>query len=533
MNETVMSEKMHRPQASPMKKGHTAVLGEYLIAGSLLYLSLPYIIFFAGWLKWYIAGPCIGLILIVLLLCFQEGRRHVERSQQPRLTWNSLILMLLTAAVLLGISGVGGYGYQDSDWLKHNTILRDLVNRPWPVVYEIEDVHVPLVYYIAYLLPAALVGKLGGWFWANQALFVWTYVGLVLAMLWYVKLIRRPYLALLLFVVFSGLDAVGQIIITPLGKMILGTGDLSWDHIEWWAVGWQYASNATLLFWVPNQAISGWIIAGMTMYTVLHPPWRKYILFAFSLTALWSPFVTIGIAPYVIVDFVTEASPLSKRLKPYLSLPNITGGALLIIIGLFYISKFADIPLSWEMESVHGLIFTFTRSVGEFLGVVFLIPLFCVLEFGIYGMIIHKGNPTFGRKHRVMFMTTLICLALLPFYRYGYWNDMTMRASIPPLFFLAIFLGMTLERGTVNKVNRVLIALIVIGAMTPLVEYRRHIRHICQTGSLATQQEFVEVQALLADDESTEEEIAQVHTLVLQYAGSLQSPFFEGIARRP
>ena len=59
------------------------------------------------------------------------------------------------------ISGAGGVGYQDSDWKKHNALMKDLQERSWPIVYTRDGVPLPLVYNIAYYMPAALAGRIG------------------------------------------------------------------------------------------------------------------------------------------------------------------------------------------------------------------------------------------------------------------------------------------------------------------------------------------------------------------------------------
>jgi hypothetical protein len=94
---------------------------------------------------------------------------------------------------------------------------------------------------------------------------------------------------------------------------------LSWDHIEQWSIGWQYSSNAALLFWVPHQALAGWIASGLLLYAILYSPQRKYSLFYFSLTALWSPFVAIGLLPYLLAEFLLEDGAWLTRLKRYIS----------------------------------------------------------------------------------------------------------------------------------------------------------------------------------------------------------------------
>jgi len=288
-------------------------LARYLIPSSLFYLALPYLIFFGGWLKWHLALLWYRSRRTAAALLHSrdrpDGRGRTRTTTWIRVQYTSCHPGALDQRLVLGVSGIGGYGYQDTDWLKHNAILKDLIERPWPVVYRLGGQAAPLVYYIAYYLPAALLGKLGGWLLANQVLLVWSWIGLVLAMLWFITLNRRAaFTVILLFVIFSGLDVIGEVfvrsIVAPIRPEVRAI--LSWDHIEQWSIGWQYSSNTTLLFWVPHQALAGWIASGVLMYAILYFPQRKYSLFYFSLTALWSPFVTIGLIPYLLAEFLLE-----------------------------------------------------------------------------------------------------------------------------------------------------------------------------------------------------------------------------------
>ncbi len=276
-------------------------LARTLVPVSLCYLALPYVIFFLGWLRWPISLICAGLVPLALLCVIRQAVRErdgiigpeQEGTAGPLFTWRHAVLVLLFSVVLLAISGVGGLGHQDTDWLKHNGILKGLVERPWPVVYRLGGQDVPLVYYVAFYLPAASIGKLAGWSLANYALFAWTLAGVILAIVWFVVLVRRvSFAVLLLFVMFSGLDVVGRLLVTPVVAAIRPEVSLvlMWDHIEQWSWGWQYSSNVTLLFWVPHHALAGWIGTAMLIHTILVPPRKTPSLFLWSTTALWSPF---------------------------------------------------------------------------------------------------------------------------------------------------------------------------------------------------------------------------------------------------
>lgn len=509
----------------PKNKNRAFHLSTVLLPLSLLYLALPYFFFFAGWLKWHFALPCAALVVAPLLLGLREPGGAIELGPGD-LKLRHLLLVFLAALVLLGISGVGGYGYQDRDWAKHNAVFKSLVQRPWPVMHQINSRDsVPLVYYIAFYLPAAYVGKLGGWEMANRALFLWALLGLVLAMLWFVALARRVR-RLLLFILFSGLDIVGQLTVAPIIAHIRPDYQLDWGHIEWWSLGWQYSSNVTLLFWVPNQALAGWLVSAIFMETMLHSPQKKYVLFYLGLAGLWSPFVILGVLPFLLADFLTQEDTLPQRLRRYVAWPNLCGMGLLAVIGLFYSAKLYDMPPSLGSGVSHGFVWSFAENTLEKILIPIVIAVFCLLEFGLYAMLIRKSGLAWDRKSRGLFLAAVVCLSLWPFYRLGALNDLVMRVSIPALFFLAVFLARALNTAEGRK-RGVLLALIAIGALTTFFEHRRHLTNIQQAGSIVSRPEINEVSDLL----SLNPPDSDVDFVAFQYLGSLQAPFFQFLAK--
>jgi hypothetical protein len=512
-------------------------LTRYLIPLSLFYLALAQVIFFVGWLKWYLALFCVALVVLPLFTSIREIDQIVglEQKQPDRALFgvHHIILVILVSALLLSVSGIGGYGYQDTDWLKHNAILKDLIEQPWPVVYEFGGQDVPLVYYVACYLPAALVGKLGGWSLANQALLVWSWIGLVLAVLWFLVLNRRvAFTVVLLFVMFSGLDVIGQLIsrsiVVALRPEVAQV--LRWDHIEQWSIGWQYSSNATLLFWVPNQALSGWIVSGLLTYTILRSLQRRYSLFYCSLVVLWSPFVTVGLFPYLLVEFLLQDGTLVKRLKRYVSVPNFCGLVLLMVIGLFYSAKLYPVSPLLTSDIPSGFSLSFAPdNEAKAIGLV-MILVFCLLEFGLYGILVYSINQDWNVKAKALLVTTLICLSLLPFFRYGGSNDFVMRVSIPALFVLAVFLGQALHNQSPDVLKRImLMVLVILGSVTALVEFRRHIVGIRDAGTILQTPSVSQVMSVNEWGILTEKDAA----IILQYVGSSQAPFFELMAKEP
>ncbi len=336
-------------------------LTAYLWPCSMIYLLLPTLIFFIAWLNTPMAILCVSLSLVPLILYFwplifqqqSQPKDPVQHSHQSLgLTWSHLFVIFIVALSVTSMSGIGGYGPQDSDWLKHNAFLKDLITYDWPLVYDFQGVPLPAVYYIAYYLSATFFGKLSNFTVANHILFIWSLIGLILTLLWFVILIKRQiYLCLFIFFIFSGLDSLG----TLLHVLILEFPK-HWDHLEWWAENWQYSSNITLYFFVPHQALGGWITSGLILYTLLYEDKRDNLLFYVSLTPLWSPLVTLGLLPFLVVDFWVQSGSYFKRVKPYLSWPNVCGVNLMIFYLIFFSAKFYPIPLPLK-QSIYGLIF--------------------------------------------------------------------------------------------------------------------------------------------------------------------------------
>ena len=502
----------------------------YLLVLSACYLAIPHIIFFFGWLLWPWAVLATGVVGAGLLATAHFAAQLLTRdtaadgpaddttfvfTRQHALAIGAICLIWLT------LSGVGGFVSQDLDWNKHNTVLNSLILKPWPTVYEIYQVDIPLVYYIGFYLPAALVGKAGGWFWANQALFVWSYAGLVIAALWFCVLVRRAsYTALLVFVFFSGLDVIGFLMAQNFG--IINTGRVSWMHIEPWARGLQFSSHATLLNWVPNQALAGWIVTGMLLYCLVRLQRRDVVLLPFGLSALWSPFVTVGIVPFLVLDFLINKAPLTRRLRDLATLPNAAGVVALVITGFYFSAKAAQgSPI--VVETLFGGLSIESYSGSTLNGIIFVI-FFCLLEFGLYAIVLYRSGAVQDDRWRWMLDSTVLTLAILPWFKLGVYNDLVMRASIPALFVLAVIVARALHDNNVERQTRIaLVVLIVVGAGTAFVEFRRHVERMATISAPIFDEkvkpwDFVEYMK------------NQVYFFG-QYSGAIDSPFFRYAAK--
>ncbi|MEO5971490.1 MAG: hypothetical protein ABIQ95_16320 [Bdellovibrionia bacterium] len=274
---------------------------------TILYLSLPFVIFFLGWLKLIYGIPLTGLLLFSIYKTYQPTMHlDLDDSQRPLIFPNKATLYSLLAIALVwtALSGTGGIGSQTFDWQKHNAILNDLIYSSWPTFYK--GTANPLgpssvlIYYLSFYLPAAVAGKLFGWLAANAVSFLWCYMGIALSLVWFYRLVgKRSLWVLILFIFAGGLDVIGTFIMK--GKWMTGA-----ESIEWWAGTYlfQYSSNSNLITWVPQHAIGGWLATSLIVNELLTTRTCAR-LGLFSLGSLfWSPFVTLGLIPIVGVGII-------------------------------------------------------------------------------------------------------------------------------------------------------------------------------------------------------------------------------------
>jgi hypothetical protein len=202
----------------------------------------------------------------------------------------------LLAAAWAALGGAGHLFHANGiDWVPRFAVLRDLAVAPWPPRYGAGADAMLLRAPPGYYLPVALLGQLAGLAWLDRLLLAWTWLGV--ALFFCANFGGRPargLAAALVFAFASGLDVLG---------LLWREGSLPWptQHIEWWAGGMQYSSNSTLLFWVPNHGLPGWI-AGAWLWRLRDDPrFLARLPLLFLPVMLWSPLVAVGLLPLAVV----------------------------------------------------------------------------------------------------------------------------------------------------------------------------------------------------------------------------------------
>ncbi len=441
-------------------KDHHAAAASPAQKAAYLYLALPIIIFFAFWLKPIYSLPSIILILAALgRILLRDSTININK-----IDWESckkLVFCLIIICIWVYLSGVGKFVYQNPDHPHRNAIFTTLVRGHWPIIYESMgdylDRPLALVYYFAFWLPSAVVGKLvsieAGF--AFQA--VWAAAGIFLAFCLFCEIRGRVQIRdLVIFMLFSGLDIIRVLILNPEAEI------LSADHIEYWNAGMQYSSFTTQLFWVFNQAVPAWLIIAL----ILAQKDRRTLVFIYSFSVLSCTFPAVGMIPILIYQAVVcRYEPalhwkknIGRLIKEICTWENIVCGGFIGIISYLFLRTNSS---SQIQEVVHLNI------------TAYLLFLFCEVFF--YFLLLHKYCSKCG-----LYYICMLSLILIPFVRIGGYYDFCMRASIPALYVLYLYVAKVLDQCMHKKDYPVLAALILtlaVGSITPVHEYMRTIQN--------------------------------------------------------
>jgi hypothetical protein len=511
---------------------------KYLTRSTFIFLVVPYLIFFYGWLYWWVAIP---MTVICLYPIFWDWKQPYGTSDQGgeknAITLQQIAIVCGGALFLVLISGIGGWGYQNTDWEKHNILLRDLVEQPWPLIYQFGTFHLPFDYYFAYYLPAALVGKMFGWISANHALMVESWIGLSLALLWGFALIKQSWWKAALIVgCFAGLDVIGFLLTMPIAPMLLGK-PMNIYSLEWWSIAWNYPSFNRVLFWMPNQGLIGWLATSLILNEIFNRE-RKYTIWYLALTTFWSPFVTVGLIPLVMANWIAERDTFYAWIRKY-GLPNLCGVLLGGLIGFMYIAKFYPLPPQVSGKILSDFIFVLASGDKQIIeGLVILLILFWLLECGLYGILTWKLLDKDDKQSRLILAVGLVILAMLPFYQYGYYNDLLHKASIPSLFALSIILGRTvLAKNVKRRTQLALTILLCIGFLTAFINIGIQFDGMIKNGAVWHLPAASEVDTLLQLQEKEKARAFKIEgfeftSFVSQYIGSGDAPFFQWFVRK-
>ena len=412
----------------------------WLYASVVLFLTVPLFMFFLGYLRLSVGIPLALIFAVILMFCVSDclndpnGTKLTRYYTDIKIPVSYLIGFAAAALAVSFISGTGEYIYTLQDHQFRRAILRDLIDYDWPVIYNYSTQTNPEVreifgiasgqrafsYYFIYWMPAALAGKIFGFEAGNFVLFLWNALGIFLCFISAGAVIKKfsawvPFL----FVFFSGLDVIPNIV-------YMFTGYSSWRWFEGWVTSMSYVSNFRELASVYSQMVPCFLIVALLMlsYNTRSMGLTAGILFAYS------PWAVFGILPLVgtyLFGKKLRAGTVSKTVMNVFSPSNIASAVLILIIfGSYYLSNSAATGyrgFAWEFYD-YPLMFIPAYIV------------FIAIEVLPFVIILYKRE-----KKDPVFWACIAALLIIPFYQITEMNDLSMRGSMPALFFFCISLG--------------------------------------------------------------------------------------------
>lgn len=404
-----------------------------IVIASLIYITLPIVVFFIGWLKKYISIP-LCILLIYSILLFIKSTKSQLSEKFITLDKKIIIFILLILLLWVYLSGIGGFWVQRWDQNARNAVLRDLIDYSWPVIFP--ETGNALVYYFIFWMIPALVGKLFGWCAANITLLIWSYLGIILIMLllcYFLKLdsFKKVITFVTILIFWGGLSFIIWALMDAIGWHYFGLGagygwtDLISDYKNL-PYGYQFTPNTGLIKWVFNQTIVPWIIT--CIYLIRRGNIREYA-FIGLLMLPYGPIPFIGLFLLMIADAIIylKQNNIIQLIKESISLCNIL--SIISIVPIFYLFFKCNVAANGGVENGG---FGLYVPLSDFtLKRIFVLLLFYIEEFGLFAILIYKNF-----KKNNLFWAVIVSLILIPNFKIGIGHDFCMRACIPALFIL-------------------------------------------------------------------------------------------------
>lgn len=432
-----------------------------LLAGVYLYITVPFLLFALGWLHAWLSVPLCALVAVGLCRMVKLSK-PLWTPDFDKKTLVKLAAALVIITVWVFFSGIGKFSWQTEDHAVRNVLYIMLVEQPWPIV----DMNPPpeyfagpvaFSYYFGYWLPAALVGKLLGLFWGDVFQVVWAIAGIgLLYWLLLAGTVKKVVLwPLWVFIFFSGLDWVATMVMKGHWINVV----TATPHLEQWANIFQYSSHTTQLYWVFNQAIPAWVLTAL--FFAQRDNRGMGLLWGANL--LNSTLPMVGLLPLAAYFALRNQKENEGQLrapglaKSVLTFENVTGVLVALVLTLF-------ITTNNQTGGLNILLYMFGELWALYL-------LFIALEVGVFFALVWR----YQHKNPLFYLAGGLLL-VFPWIQLGPGIDFCMRASIPPLVILCIFVVQALAQSREKRhwVTLGLLCLVlVVGAMTAQTEFMR------------------------------------------------------------
>lgn len=454
----------------------------------ILYLVLPILFFFIGWLRLGM-GVALSVLLLLSSVSFLNKIKSSATNDEPiTLSKEYYIAFIILFLFLFCTGNTGFVGCWGIDIPWRNAIYQDLIHQSWPVIYDYS--HSMLCYYMVFwLVPAELtsllhLNELG----SNVVLLMWMYIGLILIFFLLCILLKpkkeQIILITVMFLFFSGINTFGvilkSILFGPVPLISEFPGRISWSFSD-------YSINGIDIVFIIRDTYLN--IAdvynqffAIAIATLLFYRFRANVEFYWYIGLLvlpYSPLGFIGLFVIIFLEFVftvltnKELSGLKACIKKILSNENVLSA--LSLVPIFYLYYSMNLHASTILRSHQPLLNSISyipwnklRS-GELIFLFFVLIQYYYLYFLIYARLIYNTY-----KQDSIFWEIIICLIAFPFIKIGKGADFNFNASTSSYLFLCLFiikyLLQTINSNSFKIKDIFLVFFLSIAMLTPLIQ---------------------------------------------------------------
>lgn len=311
-----------------------------LLLCALLYLLLPAILFLFGWVTCVIALP-----LAVMLICSTlYVWRQIGKTRQPAnsvfvCTKNDLFalaLALLIALFMVEAISFHAHLYQPGDFWIRNPIYNMLLTQDWPIYGQTGK---QFIYYHDFWLVPAWISRVLPVISPQTVLFIWTYIGLALAIALFFSRFRSKVLLFLLFLIFFGTISNN---INPIYKYLIAEKGAHPEFadiliiLDYLGFG---TSTRFHSFW--NCFCHGFnsILPGLVFISVVFSRCIpvKYLFFVLGLSSVYSPLASVLMFPYLAKSLFNNRFTINSFKETVFNVPLWICAACVLLHAMFFI----------------------------------------------------------------------------------------------------------------------------------------------------------------------------------------------------
>lgn len=271
---------------------------------TLIYISLPTVIFLFSWVETYVSVSLIILLLISLLLSIKYLDTidvHVRKEELFKILIYSIILPI----VLCSLSEFGILPFQSSDYLGHYLKLSVLYNENSPIYDKEREVY--MYYYLGQYIIPSFLAKITSISLLKIYFFVWSLIGVFLSFAWIqIKLIHLNPSKRILICLSLIIGSYVCVILPAINYLFPDLSTIKNNAVN---IDGKFNMTQISIFTKGLSEAPQHIVPSVLGISFLLATWKSNLYFPslcfFILGSVFcTPFTAIGLMPFLLVIFL-------------------------------------------------------------------------------------------------------------------------------------------------------------------------------------------------------------------------------------